>query len=509
VTTEPGRRDYGSWLLGSADRNPRSVLRRTTALMALGFAAANIAGAAGVFVLVVFVLPTPDVTDRVAVWNLVAVAITYLVMATVQGFVIRRVIRRRVAWVLEQRPPTSKEQRAALRVPVLVANLHLLDWALAVAGFAAVNSTVSGGFALTVLLAGLLGGVLTAGYSYLLAEFTMRPLSARALAAGPPPGRLLMPGVRTRVLFAWFLGSVVPVLGMLLVALGSLAGPDVEPTRFAVSVLSLGGVVLVVGAMVLRLAARATADPVRGLRAAVERVERGELDVEVPVYDTSDVGQLQAGFNRMTAGLRERERLRDLFGRHVGPEVVAVALEGELRLGGEVREVAVLMVDLVGSTTLAATRPPEEVVDLLNRFFAVAVEVAERHGGLVNQLQGDAALVVFGAPAGHPEPAAAALRAGCELVQRLGSLPDLQAGVGISFGPVVAGNIGAEQRHAYTVIGDAVNEAARLTELAKALPSCLAASGRAVAEAGADDWVHQETVLLRGRTEPTEVMTPA
>ena len=509
MITDPGRRDYGSWLLGSTDRQPRSVVRRTTVLMALGFATANIGGAAGVFLLVAFVLPTPDVADRVVVWNLVAVAIAYVAMATVQGFVIRRVIRRRVAWVLEQRPPSSKEQRATLRVPVLVANLHLLDWGLAVAGFAAVNSVVSGGFALAVLLAGVLGGVLTAGYSYLLAEFTMRPLSARALASGPPPGRLLMPGVRTRVLFAWFLGSVVPVLGMLLVALGSLAGPDVEPTRFAVSVLALGGIVLVVGPMVLRLAARATADPVRGLRAAVERVEQGELDVEVPVYDTSDVGQLQAGFNRMTAGLRERERLRDLFGRHVGPEVVEVALAGGLRLGGEVREVAVLMVDLVGSTTLAATRPAEEVVELLNRFFAVAVEVAEEHGGLVNQLQGDAALVVFGAPTAHPDPAAAALRAACALVGRLTAVPELKAGVGVSFGPVVAGNIGAEQRHAYTVIGDAVNEAARLTEVAKALPRCIAASSRVVDAAGAEGWVRHDTVVLRGRTEPTEVMTPA
>lgn len=509
MITEPGRAAYGSWLLGGAGVRPASVVRRTTALMALGFAAANIAGTAGVFVLVVFVLPTPEVTDRVVVWNLVAVAICYAVMATVQGLVIRRVIRRRVAWVLEQRPPTGKEQRATLRLPVLVANLHLLDWALAVAGFTAVNSIVSRGFALTVLLAGVLGGVLTAGYSYLLAEFALRPLSARALSAGPPPGRLLMPGVRTRVLFAWFLGSVVPVLGMLLVAIGSLAGPDVEPTRFAVSVLSLGGVVLVVGPVVLRLAARATADPVRGLRAAVERVERGDLDVEVPVYDTSDVGQLQAGFNRMTAGLREREQLRDLFGRHVGPEVVEVALAGELGLGGEVREVGVLMVDLVGSTTLAATRPPEEVVELLNRFFAVVIEVADRHDGLVNQLQGDAALVVFGAPTDHDDPAGAALRSACELVQRLGPLPGLQAGVGVSFGAVVAGNIGAERRHAYTVIGDAVNEAARLTELAKALPSCVAASGTAVARAGVPGWRAHDTVVLRGRTEPTEVMTPA
>ena len=84
------------------------------------------------------------------------------------------------------------------------------------------------------------------------------------------------------------------------------------------------------------------------------------------VDDASEVGQLQAGFNSMATGLAERERLRDLFGRHVGRDVARAALEGELRLGGELREVAVLFVDLVGSTTLPPARPPTEVVALLN-----------------------------------------------------------------------------------------------------------------------------------------------
>lgn len=510
MIAQTGGRAYGSLLLGGADVSAHSVVRRTTVLMALGFAVANVAGTIGVYVLAVFVLPTPDVTTRVVVWNLVAASITYVVVAAVQGLVIRAVVRRRVAWVLEGRVPTPREQRLTLRLPVLVGNLHLLDWALAATGFAAANSAVNPAFAGTVLLAGALGGAITAGYSYLIAEFAMRPLSARALSTGPPPGRLLMPGVQTRVLFAWVLGSVVPVLGLMLVALTSLAGPDVPPTRFAVTVLSLGGVVLLVGPVVLQLATRATADPIRGLRAALEQVERGDLDVQVAVYDTSDVGQLQAGFNRMTAGLREREQLRDLFGRHVGDEVVEVALEGPVQLGGEVREVGVLMVDLVGSTRLAATRAPAEVVALLNRYFAVAVDVVSRHGGLVNQLQGDAALAVFGAPQDHPDPAGAALAAARDLVAQLArEVPEVQVGVGVSFGAVVAGNIGSERRLSYTVIGDPVNEAARLTELAKRLPARVAAAERAVLQAGARGWQRHEDVLLRGRTEPTPVMTPA
>src|SRR5439155_14875972 len=112
--------------------------------------------------------------------------------------------------------------------------------------------------------------------------------------------------------------------------------------------------------------------------------------VDVEVDDASEIGLLQSGFNRMAAGLRERERLRDLFGRHVGEDVARAALDaGELALGGEVREVAVLFVDLAGSTAMAGKRPPEEVVSLLNRFFAVVVDVVGAHGGWINKFEGD------------------------------------------------------------------------------------------------------------------------
>ena len=108
---------------------------------------------------------------------------------------------------------------------------------------------------------------------------------------------------------------------------------------------------LAVGLAATMLAARSVGEPVRAVQEAMASVERGEFDARVPVNDGSEVGQLQAGFNRMAAGLAERERLRDLFGRHVGQDVARAALDGELRLGGEEREVAVLFVDVIGSTS--------------------------------------------------------------------------------------------------------------------------------------------------------------
>ena len=141
-----------------------------------------------------------------------------------------------------------------------------------------------------------------------------------------------------------------------------------------------------------------TATPVRVVRAALKRVEQGDLRGDLVVFDGTELGELQRGFNSMVDGLRERERVRDLFGRHVGREVAAAAERERPKLGGEERHVAVVFVDIVGSTQLVTSRPAAEVVQLLNRFFAVIVEEVDRHCGLVNKFEGDAVLAVFGAP---------------------------------------------------------------------------------------------------------------
>jgi adenylate cyclase len=187
-------------------------------------------------------------------------------------------------------------------------------------------------------------------------------------------------------------------------------------------------------------------------------------------------------------------------------------LERGTELGGQERDVAVLFVDLVGSTQLAATRPPAEVVGLLNEFFRVVVDTVLKHGGFVNKFQGDAALCIFGAPIEHPDAAGAALASARELHAELMSVLDqTEVGIGVSAGRAIAGHIGALARFEYTVIGDPVNEAARLTELAKTesghvLASAIAVSGALDAEALC--WEVGEIVELRGRAAPTQLARP-
>ena len=142
----------------------------------------------------------------------------------------------------------------------------------------------------------------------------------------------------------------------------------------------------------------------------MERVADGDLTATVPVADSGEIGDLQLRFNRMTAGLRERDQLRELFGRHVGADVARQAMENT-DLGGESREVSVLFVDLRGSTALAETLPPGRAVAMLNDLFTAVVAAVEAEGGWANKFEGDAALCIFGAPIPQPDHADHALRA--------------------------------------------------------------------------------------------------
>jgi adenylate cyclase len=310
----------------------------------------------------------------------------------------------------------------------------------------------------------------------------------------------------------WLLSSGVPLLGIALTASFALVLRNLTETQFGVAVLILATATLIFGFLLMWILSWLTATPVRVVRAALKRVEQGDLRGDLVVFDGTELGELQSGFNAMVDGLRERERVRDLFGRHVGREVAAAAERERPKLGGEERHVAVVFVDIVGSTQLVTSRPAADVVQLLNRFFAVIVDEVDRHCGLVNKFEGDGLLAVFGAPNHLDRPEDKALAASRAIARRLRSeVPECPAGIGVAAGQVVAGNIGAKQRFEYTVIGEPVNEAARLCELAKAEPGRLLASSDTVNAASENERIHWslgESVTLRGHSQPTRLAAP-
>jgi adenylate cyclase len=463
------------------------------------------------FLIPIFV-SDPDDSGRIALINLPFMS-TYFVLA---GVLITRVTNRRfdqaVGWLADGRPPDKQERRLTLGFGVYSAKVVACTWIVAGVAVLALNAAAySPEFAAVVATAIWLGGETTCAILYLIQERNLRPVTARALAARPP-SRVVTPGVRDRLLVVWVLGTGVPLLGVLMVGVVGLANPDVESEYVAAAALFLGVVASAAGLLATAIAARTIADPLTAVRSAVERVEDGDLDARVTVDDGSEVGLLQAGFNRMADGLREREQIRDLFGRQVGRDVARAALRDPPRLGGEEREVGVLYVDLVGSTSMALAMPPTEVVRLLNLFFRVVVETVEERRGLVNKFEGDAALCVFGAPVASDDPAGEALAAARELSARLRSeVPQVDFGIGVSAGRAVAGNVGAEQRFEYTVIGDPVNEAARLSRLARQHSERVVSSEAALRRAAGEEtaaWSLGEPTILAGRAEQTGIALP-
>lgn len=472
----------------------------------------NFIGVVAAFVLIAAVVPGPSVF----VSGLLLLDFVLVPIVTVLAFLIglvwaTRFALRRLRWAIEDRPATSRDLRVTLSMPLRLTGIQALLWfltsAIVTVSFAAHDLSYIAPIAFT----GAFAGTVTCAICYLFSEFVLRPTAAQALASAPPT-RVRRTGVTTRTVTAWLIGTGIPVLGLMIIAITSLTVGERTVADLAIPVFALGGAALGAGLLLTLLVCSSTLAPINTVRTAMSEVERGDLTAEAIVFDGTELGELQRGFNQMARGLREREHIRDVFGRHVGHEVAEVALTGNFDSSGREVEVAVVFVDVIGSTALAARQAPTAVVELLNEFFAVVVDEVDKRRGLINKFEGDAALAVFGAPAPVADARTAALASARAIATRLAAeVPGVAAGLGVSFGTAIAGNIGAHQRYEYTVIGDSVNEAARLSEQAKLIDGHTVASGAALDGATAEEqarWRGVGSVELRGRAAPTRLFVP-
>jgi adenylate cyclase len=480
------------------------VLRTSIGLAVIGVSA-SVCGAA-VVTLVLLLSGAPTTAGRHGL-VLAIVAGSYVILSAVAGTVWAMWLQRRaVHWLVLRRTPTLTEAHHALRLPADLTAVTGTLWAVGcvlLAGLAAV--LVPAWEAVDFGLAVALGGLATTAIGFLLGERLVRPVHAAVLHV-IPPGSAGSATVRARLVLTWLVASGLPLLAVLLV----LALPRLNSAEPTGSLIFLSGLGLVVGAAATVVFARSVTAPLRAMRLALDQVTLGRTDVRVSVDDSSEIGLLQRSVNDMVLGLREQERLRDLFGRHVGTDVAANALEHGAQLVGDVRVATALFVDVVDSTALAYRLPPEEFVAKLNRFFAAVVDAVGAHGGLVNKFQGDAALCVFGAPNPLPDAETAALAAAREIRDAVRRTGELDLGIGVASGRVFAGRLGARERLEYTVIGDAVNEAARLTEKAKQVRSRILASDAVVSRCAPEEragWTPYRSLRLRGRRERTETWT--
>ncbi|MCT7662172.1 adenylate/guanylate cyclase domain-containing protein [Mycobacterium deserti] len=446
----------------------------------------------------------PSSTIIVATVGLIAAGTVTVAIGAV------RIVSPALRW-LDRREPTDSERRTALKTMRRQSALTTAPWVLSAAVMIPLNLGAEPEMQVVIASALLFGAIATVCTGFLFTMRTLRPMLAGVTKDFSEITPLTAPGVRARLLLAWTVCTALPGIAIASLLVMRSRGWIIEestPIELALLVLALVAVALGLRAMIL--VSISISDPVGEVVAAMADVERGRIDRTLDVYEWSEIGHLQSGFNRMVAGLRERERLRDLFGRHVGEEVVRRAVEENESLSGDERDVAILFIDLVGSTQLTAVHEPSEVAEILNEFFRIVVHEVDKRHGLINKFQGDAALAVFGAPLRIDGPASAALATARVLATELRRLP-VDYGIGVSAGPVFAGNIGAENRYEYTVVGDAVNEAARLADRAKGFESRVLCSDAAIGRADETErlrWTARGAEVLRGRSESTRMSTP-
>jgi adenylate cyclase len=280
-----------------------------------------------------------------------------------------------------------------------------------------------------------------------------------------------------------------------------------------------GLIAVLAGILLAQAIGGAVTAPVRQLAAGARRVGEGDLSIRFDVHSRDELALLANAYNQMVIGLREREWLRDMFGRFVSREVAEAIRSGQVHLEGENRVVSVLFCDIRDFTARSARSTPEEVVALLNEYLPVVVDAAQSHEGTVNKFGGDSTLVIYGAPRRMQESAYQALLTALEMRASLQRLNErlveqnedpIRIGVGINTGMALAGAVGPPERQEYTVIGDTVNLASRIEGLNKAYPEHdILISGWTYEALGSRrrefEFADLGEVGIRGKVEPVQV----
>lgn len=272
----------------------------------------------------------------------------------------------------------------------------------------------------------------------------------------------------------------------------------------------------VVSVAIVTLTSQRIRRSMRDLLVKMQRILDGDLSEPWSPRSTDEFFDLGMGFNAMLLGLREREALKDTFGRFVSPDVADAVLAGRVPLQGELREVSILFQDMRGFTSLSEQTRPDALLRLINEFFTEMVAAVESYGGTVKQFTGDGVMALFGAPVAQPEAPAQAVKAALAMLDRLealnqrrmarGDVP-LRIGIGIHTGEVVAGCIGPDTRVEYGVVGDAVNLASRVQDLTKQLGATVLITAATAARLDKDFRLGQRAVLpIRGKQQPITVV---
>ena len=503
-----------------------------TPRMILTMLIANLGGAVVTFVHFRFFDPTA--LEGAAPLGMAEVAYflaTFLALSLVARFVTRRWSRSviRATDALPRGPQGARLRRRAVMIPAFFALLSLSGWVVAALIWGFIWPLLNGNFSLAGAMRQSFAMIFVAGPIVMTVVFLgIERIWRERLPVLFPTGDLATAGarrlsVRSRMRVVFLLMSIVPMLLLSVstfVRIRSLHGADPQTAQAILDNLVLVQAVLLVTGVALAVLlatflADSVASPLRQLQRAMQKVEGGQLDEICPVVSNDEIGAVTEGFNRMVAGLREREGIRETFGKYVSPQVRDEILAGRADLTGGLCEVTILFADLRGFSTWAESSPAVEVVQGLNAYFTEMDIAIRANGGLVLQFIGDEIEAVFGAPladarhADHAVAAALAMQSRLDawnLIRRANGERELQHGIGIHSGTVLAGNIGSTERMSYTLVGDAVNVASRIETLNKEFGSRILISS-ATRDQLADPSKLQalSSVLVKGRSAEVQV----
>jgi adenylate cyclase len=289
-------------------------------------------------------------------------------------------------------------------------------------------------------------------------------------------GTVLGPGIPPATVGGFYRLSQAPWV-LLLFAPGEKILAPIIKFRFYYAVAGLISILIIL--VLIRFISARMVRTIQEISSAAGDVAAGNYGPPLPTKSVDEIGQLINSFNSMVEGLRERDFIENTFGRYVDKEIAKELLRRPeaIRLGGEKREVAILMSDIRNFTPVSESLTPEETIRILNEYFSHMIETVQKHRGIIVDFFGDSVLVFFDPLEGPVESAIRqSVRCGFDMQQRMKQfnlrmktrdLPDFQMGIGINAGAVVVGNIGSEQRAKYGIVGSAVNLTSRIQAKAR------------------------------------------
>jgi adenylate cyclase len=421
----------------------------------------------------------------------------------------------------------NKAQRRLLNEPFILIALDLSMWLLSAIFYSTLLWTLDGGSYLISrsLYLSLSTGFITAILAFFLLEYISQKRLAHIFF---PDGGLcaisktIRIRIRTRLVALLFALNLIPLFSILLIfyrIVEFYKDPVLALDLLHQVIISNSSVFIVGGIFLTFLVGRNLTLPFGEIIQTLQEIRNGNFENNVRVTSNDEIGYTGDVINEMTAGLKEREKIKDIFGKFVAKEVRDEVLSGRVPLDGEKKVVTVLFSDLRNFTSMTESNDPKLVIKIMNSYFREMDEAIQAQQGLVLQFIGDGIYAVFGAPVSLLNHSSRAFRAGLEMNRRLIKLnlnfkdngwPILKHGIGIHTGEALAANIGSPERMSYTLMGDNINIASRLQSLTRAkktnmIISAATYNGLTKTERNTAMIRHLPPTIVKGKKQPVEI----